>query len=103
MSSSANAISGSISASQKTKRAEVIASLRQGKLSDFKNSQSLIEKIKKQKETMFVEKCTAMVEKQQNVVRRLNDENIRLMQENEDLRRERKESLLVSLEKQTQE
>lgn len=86
------------------KRAQVIASLRQGKLSTLKNSECLIEKIKRQKETVFTNQCVAMLEKQQQVVRYLNDENMRLIRENESLKGSRpNESILVSLEKQNQE
>lgn len=74
--------------SLRNKRAKVISSLRQGKFSDFKNSQSLIENIKRQKDSVTIEKCTRMVEKQQTIVRLLNEENLRLVQENQELRRE---------------
>lgn len=51
----------------KSKRSAVIASLREGKFSDFKNSQPLIDKIRKQREETFAVKCSTLIAKQQDL------------------------------------
>lgn len=73
---------------KKTRRLAVITSLRQGKFSDMKNSSILIDVIKKQKDEVFANKCAQVVLKQQRIVHRLNEENMRLVNENDALKRE---------------
>lgn len=76
----------------KSKRSAVIASLREGKFSDFKNSQPLIDKIRKQREETFAIKCSTLIAKQQDLVRDLDEKNLRLVEENDRLRTKSREA-----------